>query len=110
MQIYIGNLSSTVSSIDLESLFEDIEERPSFTFRSYQKDRMNFYYALTSIEPETLARELIARNNRKSVKNRNIVLHPYKDRSVFNERRAFGWGKKQWAGEERRKVDRRFAA
>ena len=110
MQIYIGNLSSTTSSIDLEPLFEDIEERPSFTFRSYQKDRVHFYYALTSIEPESRARELIARNDRKSVKNRNIVLHPYKDRSVFNERRSFGWGNKQWTGEERRKIDRRQVA
>lgn len=108
MQIYIGNLSPKITCYDLGQLLEPAGGCPSFEFRSYQKGRKQFYYALTSIEPDSLARELISRHNRKQIKNRTIELHAYNDRSIFNERRAFGWGGKHWTGKERRNVDRRL--
>jgi RNA recognition motif-containing protein len=108
MQIYIGNLSSVFTSDDLAPLFEGCDEIPSFTFKSYTKSNVHYYYALASIESESLAREVITRNQKKKIKNRKIEFHAYKDRSVFNERRAFGWGNKPWTSEERRKVDRRL--
>lgn len=108
MQIYIGNLSTKITSYDLGQLFDGNGECPSFKFKYYQKDHKRFYYALTSIEPESLAKNIMARCNLKRIKNKMIVLHAYKNRSVFNERREFCWGSKPWTPEERRKVDRRL--
>lgn len=108
MQIYIGNLSPKITSFNLVSLFEGYGKCPSFDFRTYQKDDEQRYYAVTSIEPESLAKDFIDRRNMTRIKDRIIVLREYKSRSVFNERREFGWGSKKWLFDERRKVDRRF--
>jgi len=107
MQIYIGNLSEKIRSFDLAPLFKGYGEYPSFKFKYYFKDYRRFYYALTSDMPESLARRAITKYHMTRIKNRAIEIHAYKERSVFNERRAFGWGSKQWSSDERRNVDRR---
>ena len=108
MQIYIGNLSAETTSMDLAQVFMGYgEDYPSFSFKYYQRGNKRFYFALTSIEPESLARKVIGRRNMKRIKGRSIVLHAYKDRALSNERRALNWRSQTWDADERRKTDRR---
>lgn len=107
MQIYIGNLSAEITSFDLAPLFKGYDENPSFQFRYFLDGYKRNYYALTSDIPETMAVNVIARRHMTRIKDRAIMLHAYQERSIMNERRAFGWGSKQWGSDERRNVDRR---
>ena len=107
MQIYIGNLSAEITSFDLAQFFNGYGDYPSFTFKYYQKGQKRFHYAVTSISPDSLARQAIRRCHMKRAKGRSIVLHPYKDRVIINERRGLNWRGKPWASEERRTVNRR---
>ena len=107
MQIFIGNLSAEISALDLAKFFKGYGNLLTFKFRYYLRGGKPFYYALTEIEPRKLAEGAITRRHMKRLKGRVIVVHPYLDRGIINERRSLNWREKIWESEERRKVDRR---
>lgn len=107
MEIFIGNLSAEISSLDLARFFKGYGNYLTFTFKYYLRGEKPFYYAVTDIESRKLADKAIKRRHMKRLKGRVIVLRPYKDRLVSNERRALNWREKIWEAEERRKMERR---
>jgi hypothetical protein len=107
MQIYIGNLSHEISSHDLMRLFRGFEDHTSFEFKYYMRGEKRFYFALTSIEPESVAIKAIKRCHMKRIKGRLIVIRDYKGRALVNERRSLDWREKLWDSDERRATERR---
>jgi len=107
MQIFIGNLSAEISSLDLASFFKGYGNYLTFTFKYYLRGEKPFYYAVTDIESGKMADKAIRRRHMKRLKGRVLVVRPYLDRLLGNERRALNWREKIWESEERRKIDRR---
>ena len=107
MQIYIGNLSAAVNRLDLAQFLRGFGTNLSFTFKYYQHDGKRFYYALTSITPDSQAKRAIARRHMTRLNGRSTVLRPFINRASINERRALDWRDKKWESEECRKIDRR---
>ena len=107
MQIFIGNLSAEISSIDLARFFKGYGDYLTFTFKYFLRGEKPFYYAVTDIDPRKLADKAIKRRHMKRLKGRVIILRPYYDRLVSNERRALNWREKIWESEERRRIERR---
>ena len=107
MRIYIGNLSSEITSIDLAKFFSGFGKQLRFEFKYYVKGEKRFYYASTSIEHRKSAEKAIKRRNLKRINNRVVMVRAYKERGIFNERRALNWREKIWEAEERRVTERR---
>lgn len=108
MDIFIGNLPLSASVTDLRHLFGNAGTNARF--RIVQKKYANgaqCCYGRAVIVPDELARSLIDELHRRRVDDKNLVVRPYIERNMVNERRAPMWRGQPWTRLNRRKAERR---
>lgn len=112
VDIYIGNLPTTVTLHDLRTAcrkwdFDALFERKSGIYKigkPYQ-----FFVAHFAPGREKDALRLVRQLKGMTLRGRTIEVREYINRSYNHERRALDWRTRPWSGLERRRHERRMS-
>ena len=109
MEIFVGNISSSATAVDLKKIFKGFDKHATFEIKRLKGRDSHVTFGLVRLQSERLAKKAIKRLHMKKYLGRPIVVREYLHRAFGNDRRQLGWRKKLWLGEERRNTDRRDA-
>ncbi len=110
MDLYIGNISSNTSEIDITQFICKNAGIRDFSriniVQEHKAGKLN-RYALVGIEPARQARNTISKINGMVLRGERLLIREFNHRSSNNEQRDLNWRAQVWQGDERRMIERR---
>ena len=107
MEIFIGNIPSNTTVIDLKRFFKAFDKNAVFEVKRLKGKSDVVTFGLVIIQSERLGNIAIKRLHMKKLNGKPVVVREFTHRAGGNDRRQLGWRNKLWLGEERRQTDRR---
>jgi RNA recognition motif-containing protein len=107
MEIYVGNVPSSLTSTDLKKLFKGYDKLATFAVKRMKGKLGPVTYGLVVIPSDRTGKKAIKRLHMKRYMGKIVIVREFSYRASSNDRRQLGWRKKMWLGEERRNLDRR---
>lgn len=110
MDLYIGNISSNTTEIEITQFICHNAGVKSFSrihiVQEHKGGKIN-RYALVGIELAKQARNAISKINGMVLRGERLLVREYNYRTSNNERRDLNWRTRVWPGDERRMIERR---
>lgn len=107
MDIYIGNVPSSISVAQLKNLFIGFDKNATFKIKRVKGDHQLFTFGFVTIPSVLLAKKAIKRLNNKRIDGKLIVVREFSQRSGNRDRRNTNYRNRKWMSKERRQNERR---
>ncbi|GMR07438.1 MAG: hypothetical protein BMS9Abin26_0441 [Gammaproteobacteria bacterium] len=110
MDLYIGNISSNTTEIDITQFICNNAGVRDFNrvniVQKHQAGKLN-RYAMVGIVSAKQARNAISKINGMALRGERLLVREFCHRTSNNEQRDLNWRTRVWQGDERRMVERR---
>lgn len=107
MEIYIGNVPSSITVAQLKNIFVGFDRHATFRVKRVKGKYQLFTFGLVTIPSDLLGKKAIKRLNNKRIDGKLIVVREYSQRSSNKDRRNTNYRNRKWMSKERRQNERR---